>query len=133
MGTLGGEISIYGTKCGMFKCESGEYLNATGSCRKCSDDISFCVSCKSASACELCAPGFYKDGSDCTACHTPIEYCLECMDGLECLKCLDGYYLDSANTKKCLRCPQAGCIECNTSSICTKCFRNDFYLDTGTN
>ena len=45
---------------------------------------------------------------------------------------MDGYFLDPT-TKRCLKCNITGCIECNTSAICTKCFNNDFYLDTGTN
>lgn len=98
-------MRVYAQKCN-FGCESGEY-NASGLCKKCSDAISYCVNCKTASSCSVCMAGFYPSGSSCIACYSTLSYCLECKDGNECFKCLDGYYL---NAGKCVKCSLVGCL-----------------------
>jgi hypothetical protein len=120
-------------------------------CLTCSDNAT-CLTCdpanlfvlNSSNKCQ-CLDGYYLDGLNCVTCGSVILGCTNCTAGPLCTQCdsslnmmallypsldcvcIPGYYMSGT---VCLTCDSAmaGCLECSSMSVCTKC-NNGYYLN----
>ena len=128
------------TGTGSCSCPSGSFINGTN-CDSCSIAIPGCTSCSSATYCNQCDLGFYRDYSTnlCVKCDSPCMtcsspgYCQSCFPGFilslpysnalsgSCI-CPKSYFPDLSNPQSPLCSPCLdNCLSCSNSMTCDLC------------
>eukprot|EP01022_Parablepharisma_sp_SALTPOND_P034245 TRINITY_DN91056_c0_g1_i1.p1 TRINITY_DN91056_c0_g1~~TRINITY_DN91056_c0_g1_i1.p1 ORF type:complete len:294 (-),score=-5.15 TRINITY_DN91056_c0_g1_i1:161-1042(-) len=126
------------------ECDYGTYLDiATQTCKKCSEAIPMCDSCKNATYCLDCKFGYYTDlvTGMCEDCSLLLPHCSYCNNATYCLVCDNQTILENGTCKlakkdkcgpdeykdletgECVACRSAipGCIQCSNKETCTYC------------
>lgn len=118
------------------QCVDGSFLAADKRCQRC---VTNCAKCSTATTCDACNAGFYRDSSSgqCVPC---ALNCATCTEAVKCTACPTGRYLDES--KQCVQCSTSALIpnaaDCSSASVATACSPNNFLsngkcLPCGTN
>lgn len=84
------------------------------------------IACNANKTCTNCKYNYYLSSGSCLQCPT-IANCNSCnvLSSTKCIDCVTGYYLNSASV--CTACPQAGCLDCSSATVCTSA-QDGYYL-----